>query len=94
MKFQLDFSILFTSSEYLSLSLWLGVNGSICFHWKIGEMEDIEGEGDSVNKRPHMTTGNTPHKPDDKRGQSTSSVPCRSEKKMKLSTDSSKRCKY
>ncbi|KAJ7373269.1 hypothetical protein OS493_012858 [Desmophyllum pertusum] len=43
-------------------------------------MEESEGEGE-CGKRPHVTTGNTPHKPEDKRRRSTGSLP-RSAKKL------------
>ena len=41
-------------------------------------MEEVEEE--SSGKRPHVSTGNTPHKPDDKRHRSTGLFPTRAKK--------------
>ena len=45
-------------------------------------MEEVEEE--SSGKRPHVSTGNTPHKPDDKRRRSTGSFPTRVKSAKKL----------
>ena len=42
------------------------------------------GDEDPSGKRPHVPTGNTPHKPDDKRRRSTGSMPIRGESVKKL----------
>ena len=44
-------------------------------------MEVGEGDSDS-GKRPHVTTGDTPLKPEDKRHRSTGSFPSRSSKRL------------
>ena len=67
-----------TINDHLHISFSLEIDR--CLDVLI-QMEDEEYE--SV-KRPHVTTGNTPHKPDDKRCRT---VPERSNRKTQLSKD-------
>ena len=81
-QFQLHFRILVTTNDHLSISLGLGFDQSIDVDSNSSKMEDSEGEG---GKRPHIITGNTPHKPEDKRRRSTGStgsVPSRNAKRL------------
>ena len=85
--------ILFRSLSVRTLSGDINASFLVAIQANSKCMEEIKEE--SSGKRPHVSTGNTLHKPDYKRCRSTGSFPTRGKSAKKLYfPESSKYCEY
>ena len=86
-RIRLQFSVFVDSNDCFSLSPRLGFEQLIfnVLSSNMADREDCEGDPE-YGKRTHVTSGNTPHKPEDKRRRSTGSAgPVQSRNAKRLS---------